>query len=169
MGEIEIPKQEEQLSDIAYHQKVFWLAKGLWRIVEQDWQEYLRKYHLTINEYSVLYSVGKIKFGSVTHVADYGLMHISTAFNNSQALKKRALLVLEKDSEDTRATNISITAAGLSLLDEIAENFDFDNSVFEKSSKMLEEITGVKPQFLDVQRTIYTVMGKEMLEHFLTS
>ncbi|MGY3777778.1 transcriptional regulator, SarA/Rot family [Isobaculum melis] len=164
----EMTSKEELTVDpgLAYHSKLFWLAKAMWRIVEQDWQDHLRGHHLTINEYSILRVVAKKDSCRVTDVSSYGLMHVSTALNSSQSLKKRGLVHLEKDVEDTRVTIVTITEEGRELLNEVDTSISFEESMLEGGLEKIESLVGLKPSFSDTQSLIYSTFGRDMFEYF---
>lgn len=63
------------------------LSKALWKSIEKDWQNWLKPYDLNINEHHILWIAYQLKGASISEIAKFGVMHVSTAFNFSKSLK----------------------------------------------------------------------------------
>ncbi|MDX7993386.1 HTH-type transcriptional regulator Hpr, partial [Xenorhabdus sp. psl] len=86
---------------------------------------------LNINEHHILSIAYHLKGASISEIAKFGVMHVSTAFNFSKKLEERGYLVFSKKEDDKRNTYIEITDKGEELLLRLMEEYDPEsNSVF---------------------------------------
>lgn len=148
-----------------YHHKIFQLSKAFWKIVEKDWNDWLGKSGININEHNTLlvaYSKGGC---TVTDIASLGTMHISTAVNFSKSLEKKGLLTLEKNNEDKRVTMVYITDKGRELVEDIETQWEPSESLLYDAVEEIEDVFGSKPNFGDVQAIVKNFYGDEVLEH----
>lgn len=105
-----------------------------------------------------------MKGASVSDVAKYGSMHVSTAFNFSKKLEERGLLTFSKRDDDKRNTYIEITEQGKELIDEANRHyFDTSHAVLEGSVKM-KELYGRFPEFLEMTAIVRNIYGNEFIE-----
>lgn len=79
-----------------FSQRIAQLSKALWKCVEKDWQQWIKPYDLNINEHHILSIAYHLKGASISEIAKFGVMHVSTAFNFSKKLEERGYLVFSK-------------------------------------------------------------------------
>lgn len=79
-----------------FSQRIAQLSKALWKCVEKDWQQWIKPYDLNINEHHILTIAYHLKGASISEIAKFGVMHVSTAFNFSKKLEERGYLVFSK-------------------------------------------------------------------------
>ena len=99
-----------------YSQRIAQLSKALWKAVERDWQTWIKPFDLNINEHHILWISFHLKGASISDVAKFGVMHVSTAFNFSKKLEERGLLKFSKRDDDKRNTYVELTEAGTVLI-----------------------------------------------------
>ncbi|MGY3777510.1 HTH-type transcriptional regulator Hpr [Isobaculum melis] len=148
-----------------YHHKIFQLSKAFWKIVEKDWNDWLSKSGLNINEHNTLLVAYSKECCTITDIALLGTMHISTAVNFSKSLEKKGLLRLEKNNEDKRVTMVYITEKGRKLVEDIEAQWEPNKSLFYDAVGEIEEVYGSKPHFGDIQAIVKNFYGDEVLDH----
>lgn len=149
-----------------YSQRIAQLSKALWKAVEKDWQQWIRPYNLNINEHHILWISYHLQGATISEVAKFGVMHVSTAFNFSKKLEERGYLKFYKKEDDRRNTYISVTDLGESLILEMNENYhDTHHGVLE-GSLPIKELYGKFPEFLEVMSVIRNIYGDDFLEIF---
>ncbi len=80
-----------------FSQRIAQLSKALWKCVEKDWQMWIKPYDLNINEHHILTIAYHLKGASISEIAKFGVMHVSTAFNFSKKVgRTRLSCILEK-------------------------------------------------------------------------
>src|SRR5574342_1223149 len=99
-----------------FSQRIAQLSKALWKSVEKDWQQWIKPFDLNINEHHILWIAYHLNGASISDIAKFGVMHVSTAFNFSKKLEERGLLVFSKKVEDKRNTYIELTEKGKNIL-----------------------------------------------------
>ena len=150
--------------ELLYSQRVAQLSKALWRVIEKDWQCWIKPYDLNINEHHILTITYYMKGASVSDVAKYGSMHVSTAFNFSKKLEERGYLTFSKRDDDKRNTYIEITSEGKALIDEANRHyFDTPHAILDGSLK-IKELYGRFPEFLEVTAIVRNIYGNEFVE-----
>ena len=89
---------------VLFNHRVAQLSKALWKSIEKDWQNWIKPYDLNINEHHILWIAHHLNGASISDVAKFGVMHVSTAFNFSKKLEERGLLEFSK--KENEHTNI---------------------------------------------------------------
>ena len=107
-----------------FSQRIGQLSKALWKAVEKDWQQWIKPYDLNINEHHILWIAYHLNGSSISDVAKFGVMHVSTAFNFSKKLEERGLLTFSKKENDKRNTYIEITPEGEKIILSLIESFE---------------------------------------------
>src|SRR3954452_23150383 len=107
-----------------FSQRIAQLSKALWKAVEKDWQQWIKPYDLNINEHHILLIAYQLNGSSISDVAKFGVMHVSTAFNFSKKLEERGLLQFSKKENDKRNTYIKLTEKGETIFLKIMESYD---------------------------------------------
>lgn len=152
-----------------FSQRIGQLSKALWKAVEKDWQLWIKPYDLNINEHHILWIAYHLKGASISDVAKFGVMHVSTAFNFSKKLEEREFLAFSKRDTDKRNTYIELTEKGEELIQEMIERYhDTPHSVIDGSLK-LRELYGKFPEFLEVMAVIRSIYGDDFMEIFEAS
>ncbi|MFD1863293.1 HTH-type transcriptional regulator Hpr [Planococcus chinensis] len=152
-----------------FSQRIGQLSKALWKAVEKDWQLWIKPYDLNINEHHILWIAYHLKGASISDVAKFGVMHVSTAFNFSKKLEERELLAFSKRDTDKRNTYVELTPKGEELMQEMIEKYhDTPHTVIE-SSLPLRSLYGKFPEFMDVMAIIRNIYGNDFMEIFEAS
>lgn len=149
-----------------FSQRMAQISKALWKTVEKDWQQWIKPYDLNINEHHILWIAYHLKGASISEIAKFGVMHVSTAFNFSKKLEERGLLEFSKKENDKRNTYIKLTEKGEKILLDIMENYDpSQNSVFS-GSLPLKNIYGKFPEFIELMSVIRKIYGEDFMDIF---
>lgn len=149
-----------------YSQRTAQLSKALWKAVEKDWQLWIKPYDLNINEHHILWISFHLQGASISDVAKFGVMHVSTAFNFSKKLEERGLLKFSKRDDDKRNTYVELTEAGSQLIISMNEHYHDTPHCILDGSLPLREIYGRFPEFLDVMAVIRNIYGEDFIKIF---
>ncbi|WJY27707.1 MULTISPECIES: HTH-type transcriptional regulator Hpr [Sporosarcina] len=160
-------EQEYSLKEaMIYSQRLAQMSKALWKAVEKDWQQWIKPYDLNINEHHILWIAYHLQGATISDIAKFGVMHVSTAFNFSKKLEQRGYLEFFKKEEDRRNTYVLVTQEGKDLLDGMTENyFDTHHAILD-GSLPIQRIYGKFPEFLEVMSVIRNVYGEDFMEIF---
>ncbi|MCG7345578.1 HTH-type transcriptional regulator Hpr [Sporosarcina sp. ACRSL] len=162
MAELKFSQKEAMI----YSQRVAQMSKALWKAVEKDWQMWIKPYDLNINEHHILWIAYHLQGATISDVAKFGVMHVSTAFNFSKKLEERGYLQFFKKDDDRRNTYVSVTEEGIELLHDMNENYyDTEHGILEGSLPM-KSIYGKFPEFLEVMSVIRNIYGEDFMEIF---
>lgn len=149
-----------------FSQRIAQLSKALWKSVEKDWQQWIKPYDLNINEHHILWIAYHLKGASISEIAKFGVMHVSTAFNFSKKLEERGLLIFSKKEDDKRNTYIEITEKGEELLLQLMEEYDPEsNSVFN-GALALRNFYGKFPENIELMAILRNVYGQDFIDIF---
>lgn len=149
-----------------FSQRMAQLSKALWKAVEKDWQQWIKPHDLNINEHHILWIAYHLNGSSISDVAKFGVMHVSTAFNFSKKLEERGYLRFSKKENDKRNTYIEITDAGEAVLLNLMETYDpTKNSVFS-GSLPLRELYGKFPELIEMMAVIRNIYGDDFMQIF---
>lgn len=97
VGEFWMDESQISMKDaLLFTQRIGQLSKALWKAIEKDWQNWIKPYDLNINEHHILWIAYQLNGASISDVANFGVMHVSTAFNFSKKLEERGLLEFSK-------------------------------------------------------------------------
>ena len=149
-----------------YSQRIAQLSKALWKAVEKDWQHWITPYDLNINEHHILWISFHLKGASISDVAKFGVMHVSTAFNFSKKLEERGYLSFSKRDADKRNTYVELTQAGIQLILELNANYHNTQHTVLNGSLPLKDLYGRFPEFLDVMAVIRNIYGDDFIDIF---
>ncbi|WP_080847489.1 HTH-type transcriptional regulator Hpr [Cytobacillus gottheilii] len=151
---------------LLFSQRIAQLSKALWKAVEKDWQNWIKPYDLNINEHHILWISYHLNGASISDVAKFGVMHVSTAFNFSKKLEERGYLRFSKKESDKRNTYIEITQEGENVLLNMMESYKpEENSVFSGASP-LRELYGKFPDVIEVMTIVRNIYGDDFMEIF---
>ncbi|GGD23907.1 HTH-type transcriptional regulator Hpr [Pontibacillus salipaludis] len=149
---------------ILYSHKMAQLSKALWKMIEKDWQQWIKPFHLNINEHHILWIAHHLKGASVSEISKFGVMHVSTAFNFSKKLEERGLLSFSKRENDKRNTYIQLTEEGEELLLETMKSYNPENNSVIRGSMPLKDIYGKYPEFIELISMVREIYGDEYME-----
>ncbi len=160
-------EQEYSLKEaMIYSQRLAQMSKALWKAVEKDWQQWIKPYDLNINEHHILWIAYHLQGATISDIAKFGVMHVSTAFNFSKKLEQRGYLEFFKREEDRRNTYVLVTEDGKRLLDDMTKNyFDSPHTILE-GSQPIKNLYGKFPEFLEVMSVIRNIYGEDFMEIF---
>lgn len=151
---------------LLFSQRVAQLSKALWKTIEKDWQQWIKPYDLNINEHHILWIADHLNGASISEIAKFGVMHVSTAFNFSKKLEERGYLEFSKKANDKRNTYIKLTEQGEDILAQLLEDFNPDkNSVF-KGALPLQNLYGKFPEMIEMMCIIRNIYGDDFMEIF---
>lgn len=149
-----------------FSQRVAQLSKALWKSIEKDWQQWIKPFDLNINEHHILWIAYHLKGASISEIAKFGVMHVSTAFNFSKKLEERGLLSFSKKEDDKRNTYIELTEKGEEVLLKLMESYDPKRTSVLQGIQPLYELYGKFPEMLEVMCMIRNVYGDDFMEIF---
>jgi len=162
LGEMKYTAKEAMI----YSQRIAQLSKALWKAVERDWQTWIKPYDLNINEHHILWIAYHMKGATISDVAKFGVMHVSTAFNFSKKLEERGLLQFSKRDDDKRNTYVEVTDLGETLLDDMNDHYLDTNHAALESSMPLKDLYGRFPDFMELMAVIRNIYGDDFMEIF---
>ncbi|OIJ16550.1 transcriptional regulator [Anaerobacillus alkalilacustris] len=151
---------------IIFAHKVAQLSKALWKSIEKDWQNWIKPFDLNINEHHILLIAYQLEGASISDVAKFGVMHVSTAFNFSKKLEERGLLTFSKKQNDKRNTYICLTDEGEKLLLDTLEVFDPREYGIYEGALPIKELYGKFPEFSEVMTIVRHIYGPDFMVIF---
>ena len=159
-------KQYSLKEAMVFTQRVAQLSKALWKSVEKDWQLWIKPFDLNINEHHILWIAYHLNGASISDVAKFGVMHVSTAFNFSKKLEERGLLQFSKKESDKRNTYIQLTEKGESILLELMETYDPGKNAAFSGALPLRELYGKFPEIIEMMTIVRNIYGDDFMEIF---
>ncbi len=154
---------------LMFTQRVGQLSKALWKSIEKDWQNWIKPYDLNINEHHILWIAYQLNGASISDVANFGVMHVSTAFNFSKKLEERGLLQFSKKENDKRNTYVCLTEKGEQLFLNIMEEYNPDNSSAYSAALPIKNLYGKFPELLEMMTIVKNIYGDNFMEIFENS
>lgn len=155
-----------QKDAMIYSQRIAQMAKALWKAVEKDWQLWIKPYNLNINEHHILWISYHLQGATISDIAKFGVMHVSTAFNFSKKLEQRGYLHFFKKDDDRRNTYVAVTEEGERLILEMNQNYyDTEHQVLE-GSLPLQKLYGKFPDFVEIMSILRNIYGDDYMEIF---
>lgn len=159
-------KQYSMKEAMLFSQRIAQLSKALWKSIEKDWQQWIKPFDLNINEHHILWIAYHLNGASISDVAKFGVMHVSTAFNFSKKLEERGLLNFSKKENDKRNTYICLTPEGEKILLDLMETYEpEDNSVFS-GALPLRDLYGKFPDIIEMMAIVRNIYGDDFMEIF---
>ncbi len=149
-----------------FSQRIAQLSKALWKCVEKDWQMWIKPYDLNINEHHILTIAYHLKGASISEIAKFGVMHVSTAFNFSKKLEERGYLVFSKKEDDKRNTYIEITDKGEELLLRLMEEYEPENNSVFNGALALRNFYGKFPENIELIAILRNIYGQDFIDIF---
>lgn len=151
---------------ILFSQRIAQLSKALWKSIEKDWQQWIKPYDLNINEHHILWIAYHLKGASISDIAKFGVMHVSTAFNFSKKLEERGLLNFSKKESDKRNTYIQLTQEGENVLLSLMESYEPDKNAVFSGAKPIRELYGKFPEVIEIMAIVRNIYGDDFMEIF---
>lgn len=149
-----------------FSHKMAQISKALWKSVEKDWQNWIKDYGLNINEHHILWIAHHLEGASISDIAKFGVMHVSTAFNFSKKLEERGLLTFSKKENDKRNTYICLTKKGEELLLHTLGTFNPAQFGVYSASLPIKELFGTFPDFPKLMYMIQQIYGSDFMTIF---
>ncbi|MDQ0205313.1 HTH-type transcriptional regulator Hpr [Alkalicoccobacillus murimartini] len=154
---------------VMFSHRLAQLSKALWKSVEKDWQAWIKPFDLNLNEHHILWIAYQLDGASITDIANFGVMHVSTAFNFSKKLESRGFLSFCKKANDKRNTYINLTDEGRSLLLETFQSYDEHTYSVYGGALPIRELYGKFPEFSELISIVRHVYGSDFVDRFETS
>ncbi|MFY0760294.1 MULTISPECIES: HTH-type transcriptional regulator Hpr [Metabacillus] len=151
---------------LLFSQRIAQLSKALWKSIEKDWQQWIKPYDLNINEHHILWIAYHLKGASISEIAKFGVMHVSTAFNFSKKLEERGYLEFSKKQNDKRNTYIQLTERGEEILLKLLEDYDPSRNAVFKGALPLQNLYGKFPEIMEMMCIIRNIYGDDFMEIF---
>ncbi|WP_077617138.1 HTH-type transcriptional regulator Hpr [Bacillus sinesaloumensis] len=163
-------KHEEKIGSIKeallFSQRMAQLSKALWKSIEKDWQQWIKPYDLNINEHHIIWIAYHLKGASISEIAKFGVMHVSTAFNFSKKLEERGLLQFSKKENDKRNTYIELTPKGEEIFLKILEGYNPSKNAVLEGAVPLKKLYGKFPEIVEVMSIVRNIYGDDYMEIF---
>ncbi|WP_238378769.1 HTH-type transcriptional regulator Hpr [Halalkalibacillus sediminis] len=140
------------------------LTKAIWKTIEKDWQRWVKPFDLNINEHHILWIAYHLHGAKISEISQFGIMHVSTAFNFSKKLEQRGLLTFSKKEDDKRNTYVQLTNEGITLFEETMNAHDPEKNTLLKASLPLKNIYGRFPEFQDMESIVKELYGEDYLD-----
>jgi MarR family protease production transcriptional regulator HPr len=166
-GEMKSTEQHYSIKEaMLFSQRIAQLSKALWKSIEKDWQQWIKPFDLNINEHHILWIAYHLKGASISEIAKFGVMHVSTAFNFSKKLEERGLLSFSKKEDDKRNTYIELTEKGEEILLKLMESYDPTHNAVFNGALPLYELYGKFPEILEIMCIIRNIYGDDFMQIF---
>lgn len=159
-------KQYSMKEAMLFSQRIAQLSKALWKSIEKDWQQWIKPFDLNINEHHILWIAYHLNGASISDVAKFGVMHVSTAFNFSKKLEARGLLEFSKKENDKRNTYIQLTTQGEEILLRCMENYQPDGNAVFSGALPLRDLYGKFPEIIEMMAIVRNIYGDDFMEIF---
>ncbi len=107
--------------------------RGMYKVLENDWQAVAKETGVTPAELHVLWILSLEPKATMTKIAELGLWDLSTVAQMVNRLKKKKLLKTFKNNQDRRVSYCNLTPLGLEKVEESKEySYKFLNYVKEQ-------------------------------------
>lgn len=159
-------KQYSMKEAMIFTQRVAQLSKALWKAIEKDWQQWIKPFDLNINEHHILWIAYHLNGASISDVAKFGVMHVSTAFNFSKKLEERGLLQFSKKVNDKRNTYIQLTEAGENILLQLMETYEPNGNAVFSGALPIRDLYGKFPEIVEMMAIVRNIYGEDFMEIF---
>lgn len=158
--------EESMKQSIMFSHKIAQLSKALWKSIEKDWQTWIKPFDLNINEHHILWIAYHLEGASISDIAKFGVMHVSTAFNFSKKLEERGLLTFSKRQTDKRNTYVYLTPEGETLFLETLECYNPNTYGVYSGSLPIRDLYGKFPEFSELMSIVKHVYGPDFISIF---
>lgn len=151
---------------LMFSHKVAQLSKALWKSVEKDWQTWIKPFDLNINEHHILMIAFHLEGASISDIAKFGVMHVSTAFNFSKKLEERGYLTFSKKDNDKRNTYVYLTETGEELLLKTLECYNPSTYSVYGGALPIKDLYGKFPEFSELISIVRHIYGPDFMDIF---
>jgi MarR family transcriptional regulator, protease production regulatory protein HPr len=151
---------------LLFSQRIAQLSKALWKSIEKDWQQWIKPFDLNINEHHILWIAYHLNGASISDVAKFGVMHVSTAFNFSKKLEERGLLKFSKKATDKRNTYVELTPEGEKIFLDLMETYQPMGHAAFSGALPLRELYGKFPDIIELMAIVRNIYGDDFMEIF---
>ncbi len=159
-------KEYSMKEALLFSQRICQLSKALWKSIEKDWQQWIKPFDLNINEHHILWIAYQLNGASISDVAKFGVMHVSTAFNFSKKLEERGFLEFSKKENDKRNTYIKLTEKGETIFLKIMESYDPNQNAVYSAAMPLKDLYGKFPEIMEMMAIVRNIYGDDFMEIF---
>ena len=159
-------KQYSMKEAMLFSQRIAQLSKALWKSVEKDWQQWIKPFDLNINEHHILWIAYHLNGASISDVAKFGVMHVSTAFNFSKKLEERGLLKFSKKEDDKRNTYVQLTEKGEEVLLKLMETYEPQGNAAFAGALPLRDLYGKFPDIIEMMVIVRNIYGDDFMKIF---
>lgn len=163
---MEEQQPQSMKQSIMFSHKIAQLSKALWKSIEKDWQTWIKPFDLNINEHHILWIAYHLEGASISDIAKFGVMHVSTAFNFSKKLEERDLLTFSKRQMDKRNTYVYLTPQGEDLLLQTFESYNPSTYGVYTGSLPIKDLYGKFPEFSELISIVKHVYGPDFINIF---
>lgn len=151
---------------LLFSQRIAQLSKALWKSIEKDWQQWIKPFDLNINEHHILWIAYHLHGASISDVAKFGVMHVSTAFNFSKRLEERGLLKFSKKENDKRNTYVELTPKGEEILLRLIETYEPKGHAVLSGALPLRGLYGKFPDIIELMAIVRNIYGDDFMGIF---
>lgn len=149
-----------------FSHKIAQLSKAMWKSIEKDWQTWIKPFDLNINEHHILLIAYHLEGASISDIARFGVMHVSTAFNFSKKLEERGYLTFSKKDNDKRNTYVYLTEEGVRLLLKTIENYKPSTYSVYDGALPIKNLYGKFPEFSEMVSIVRHIYGTDFIDIF---
>lgn len=151
---------------LMFSYKIAQLSKALWKSIEKDWQSWIKPFDLNINEHHILLIAYHLEGASISDIAKFGVMHVSTAFNFSKKLEERGYLTFSKKDNDKRNTYVYLTESGMNLLVKTLECYKTNTYSVYGGALPIRDLYGKFPEFSELISIVRHIYGADFMHIF---
>ncbi|EIT87298.1 transcriptional regulator Hpr [Fictibacillus macauensis ZFHKF-1] len=145
------------MSDLAKMHMMMNYLRGVYKVLEDEWQKSAKAIGLTQAEQHILWIVSFEKEATITRIAQLGLWDVSTVMQVIKRLKEKGFIQLMKKDHDRRISYVTLTAEGVEKQQQSSADRNPVFSYFEKWSQDID-----KEQFT----AQLVALHKDINEHF---
>jgi MarR family protease production transcriptional regulator HPr len=110
-------KGREQMDQALLHVMInHW--RGMYKVLESDWQAVAKETGVTPAELHVLWILSLEKLATMSKIAELGLWDLSTVAQMVKRLKKKELINTKKNNQDRRVSYCELTPLGAQKAEE---------------------------------------------------
>lgn len=131
--------------------RIFYLLAHLHERRERLLSEILRPHNLTLVQWRILYALGKLSNRTMNEVADFLVLDRTSLTRAVDKLVERGLMLRAEVAHDRRLTELSLTAAGRTLREDLLEqNIEMcERLVADLDQESLDDASGVLTHVLE--------------------
>lgn len=100
------------MSEVADMHMMMNYVRGVYKVLEEDWQKSAKALGLTQAEQHILWIVSFEQEATISRIAQLGLWDVSTVMQVIKRLKEKGLVQMLKKDHDRRISYVSLTEEG---------------------------------------------------------